>query len=438
MASQSVNLAPRRSLVEMCIKVAIDNIQKMNSLTGVPPRLVSDILRAVKSAHQLHQFETRSEDIYDETPPHWRRIIAKDFPKLSQEHQWVPSNPKSWYKVWKKYKKIQDESVAAATEALAQTFAAQQKEKDSKRTQVVLLGQARMLALPSLGKGVLRNVGGSSGGSTSHWSSQPPRPKPTPLSRVKTQVKAEAKRLKLATPTGSLVVRPGQIAKAPDSMIRDKRIERQFDPASTLAREPRQVVRPFIDIAERARDRERKEREERLLRIKNISKPPENVVNFDDDDDEHVDNSGGGMLDDLFGELEASAASSPSPESSSPVRQTSRPRGASHSPAKPASISLGAGIPGTSTASVPPSRRRGLLSAAPGLTKVTKVTRAVTSPPASTSPPANNSPPPVKLLPRSAPGLSPTASAPPASNFPIQKRKPVVDIFMRPRKRPRN
>ncbi|KAK0657108.1 hypothetical protein B0T16DRAFT_425454 [Cercophora newfieldiana] len=410
------------SLVEMCKKVASDNIHLIHGFGVMPAQLVSDILRAVRSADHLHELELHSEDIYEETPQHWRRIIAKDFPRLSREHQWVPSNPKSWYKVWKKYKAIHDESVAAATALLEKTFTEQQKAKDSKRTQLVTVEEARRLNLPKFGSGVLRAPHGS-GSPGSHWSAQPPRPKATPLAKVRTQVKAEAKRLRLATPTGRLPVTPGQVTKAPESFIRDKRVERRFDPASTLVRAP---GRPSsIGTAEIAREKARKEREERLLRIKGTSKhteePTENLLSFDDDDDREGGSSGGnnrGVLGDLFGELEAKAASPPSLTSTA--------------------------IPGPSTTKP---RRRGLLSAAPGSTSLVKVTRtATTSPTTSTSPPPTNttlpppktSSPPTKHL--SRPEASPSPPPPPHTSPPQALRPPKrkeVDIFMRPKKRVR-
>jgi elongin-A len=405
------------SLVDICKKVVFNNIQQIHSFGEMPPPLYSEFLRAVKSAHHLHELETNTpEEIYDYTPTHWRRIIAKDFPKLSKENGWVPSNPKSWYKVWKQYDRIQKESDAEATAILTQKLAAQQNERDMKRTQFVTLGQARRLDLPKLGAGVLRSssFGFSSSGSSasgsgsSHWSAQP-RPKATPLSRVRSQVKAEAKRLKLATPTGSLPVRSGQIIRAPDSFIRDKRVERQFDPAATLDRGPVMPgTRTVFDVAERAREKERKEREARLLRIKGASKPAENVVSFDDDDDD--DDDGGeddedtkgsdrSVLDDLFGELEAGATS---PTSASPPPSAPNPR------------------------------RRGLLSAAPG----SSVTRIAASPPAArTSRPSHTSPPP-KSLPRPENRLQ---SPPPALSPPFMQplKRKEVDIFMRPKKRVR-
>ena len=90
-----------RSLVEMCMKVAIENIHLITSLRNMPHQYIHKFLVAVRSAAQLHALEVDSdEDIYEDTPVHWKRIIAKDFPILSAKYNYVPKDPKSWYKVW--------------------------------------------------------------------------------------------------------------------------------------------------------------------------------------------------------------------------------------------------------------------------------------------------------------------------------------------------
>ena len=411
-------MAPR-SLVDMCIKVATDNINLITNLSNMPVKAVSEILRAVKSAHQLHGIESNSDDIWEEVQDHWRRIIKKDFPKLSEQHRWVPSNPKSWFKVWQKYKKLQTEADAAATDRLRQEFAAIQKEKDAHRTTFVSVAEAKR-KLPQLPRDVR-----SAGARAPHWSTQA-RPRASPLQKVKTQVRAEAKRLRTTNQAASSFSRPTQVLKAPESMIRDKRIERQFDPAAAVPavviRAPR--ARPVAD----ADEKERRDREARLLRIKGVGKDAApsaaNVLTFDDDDDDDDDGDddaaatgrqGKGYLDDLFDDLENSADDASMPSYSSASVSESRTENA-----KP--------------------RRRGLLSAAPGSTRVTRVAKLGPDPSVGTS----TSPPPTKPLPRSAAVSSASATAISTSTqvsvgfsgSPPQKRK-AVDIFMRGNKRPR-
>lgn len=83
------------------MKVALDNIHLITSLRNMPNQYVQQFLGAVRSAEQLNTIELDSdEDIYEDSPVHWRRIIARDFPILSRKNNFVPSNPRSWYKVW--------------------------------------------------------------------------------------------------------------------------------------------------------------------------------------------------------------------------------------------------------------------------------------------------------------------------------------------------
>src|SRR5690606_17056698 len=110
---------------ETALKVACDNTHLITSLANVPPQFTHVILKSVKSAHQLHALEENTEGLYLETGDHWRRIIQKDFAKMWNEHKWVADDPKNWYRVWSKYNKINQEKLAAATDALRQKFDAQ-------------------------------------------------------------------------------------------------------------------------------------------------------------------------------------------------------------------------------------------------------------------------------------------------------------------------
>ncbi|KAK3394150.1 hypothetical protein B0H63DRAFT_460182 [Podospora didyma] len=431
---------PPRSLLEMCMKVAIDNITLVDSFGSMPSRCVGELLRAVKSAKHLHTLEVNSDDIWDETPEQWKRLIKRDFGFLEQKYQWVPSNPRSWHRVYDKYKNLQDQNDAAATEKLQESFAAMRKEQQSKKSNIVGINEIRRLPrLPKDGRPVA---------SGSHWSSQARAPKKSVVQRISGQVAAESRRFKLATPTGKLPVKFGQVTRAPISMIEDKRIERQFDPTANLIQAPRSISRP------NPLDREREKGEARLLKIKGGTKksaapPPTgaNVLNFDDDneDDDYSSNknTGAGFLDDL--DLFGAA----SPEGAD-YNDQSPPAKRSRSDNMIGSSSIAKANAASSSQHSPLKRRRGgLLSAAPGITRVTRVPDV---PSKSPSPPAQS---------RSAPSVSnPAPSRPQASSASLSsladlataaftkteerprpklptKRKQPVNIFMQPKKRPR-
>ncbi|KAK5663462.1 hypothetical protein OQA88_3891 [Cercophora sp. LCS_1] len=419
-------MAPR-SLVEMSLRVVLDNATKITALTDMPPQFNHLILKNIKSAHQLHELEVNTEDLYLETEEHWRRIIQKDFSRLWEQHRWVADDPKNWYRVWNKYNKIHTESLAAATEALKQKFDQQKKEKDTKRAEFLHFNQTSRL--PSSKPISARNP---------HWSQTRPKAS-TPLSKVRSRVKAEASRLKL-TPKSIKAVTT-KIEKAPESMLEKVRIERQGNPAraAALAR-PNMTARARDDQMKQA-EKERKEMEARLLRIKGGPKAGEShhketPLAFSDDDEDNAGEERGGHLADLFDEIES----------------TSRP--AASSPAPGARPSTNAGLSTTA----PAARRRPLLSATPGANKATRV---AASPPKSSSSGDSASPPALKPTPR--PGAMPAISklGPPAPSVtitalsatvtsasasvvsapehsPQPKRKREVNVFMRPKKKIRH
>jgi len=371
-------MAPK-SLLEMCLRVATQHAETITSLAGVPSCAIPTILKGVKTAKALSEIEANSDDIYDQTGEHWERIIKKDFPSLYRKHRWVPENPRSWFKVWKKYKQVQDEEAAKATEELVNALEAEQSSH--KRAIIISSAQARRLPQPR------------AGGSRQHWTanlSSEPRPK-TVFQKLNRQVREESRRFRLATASGRAHVQQTQITQAPKAMIENIRRERQFDPAATLIRPARKPA-PASTAATKA-DRERAEREERLRRIKDGGKPKTsdppagNVISFDDDDDDEggqeAPRGKTGILtvDDLL----------PSTNRTKQGNLTKPPRPSSK-------IAGGA-------ASVAPSRHRqgggGLLSAAPGANSV----RSRTSPPTST-PPSNA----FSGNDSSAPSLSPSGS----------------------------
>ncbi|KAK3383197.1 hypothetical protein B0T24DRAFT_39255 [Lasiosphaeria ovina] len=460
-------MAPR-SLYAMGLRVALDNINLITGLGSMPPKAVTAILRAIKTASQLHAIELNSDDIYEETAEHWRRIIKQDFPFLSAEHKWIPSNPKSWHKIYEKYQTLQAQIDAAATEKLKNTYAAQQKAKEASKTHLIKnAAEARHLPpVPQDGKR-------QSTATTPHWSTQA-RPKQSFVQKARREAHDQAMRLKLSTPTGKLPVMPGQIKRAPESMITSKRIENQFDPTASIVRAPRTITRAS------ASDPDREEREARLLRIKNAGKAKTaaastsgaQVLSFDDDDDNIVDytptTSKGRFLDDL--ELDE-VAIKPEYESDSPPTPEMRPLKrapdgyrALSPPAKKHKIEEPSSPYSQNTkvysASSPPEtasptsqraplkRRRGLLSSAPGSNSVTPVVRAPILVPIAARGASPPPPDPVATGPSTSPSalndLNPfetvASSKPPArqpADSVVAGKKKRVDIFMKPKKRRR-
>ncbi|KAK3337010.1 hypothetical protein B0T19DRAFT_58250 [Cercophora scortea] len=461
-AQANPNMGPR-SLTQMCQRVAADNIKLVTSLAGVPSVYIGHILKAVTSPEQLHQIELNSEeDIYDETAEHWKRFIKRKYPYLLAKYQWVPSNPKSWHKVFGKYKKTQDELDAAATSNLMADFAARNEERISRTTKIVSLKDTRRLPQPK----EVRSFGGSRGG----WDGKP-RVKQSFLQKTAKQVKEEAMRLRLSTATGKLPVRAGQITRAPESMLMDKRIERQFDPAATLVRAPRPKSSASTSAsAVAAADQERQSREARLLQIKKAGSKPAppppsaNVLNFDDDDDDDQDTRPRPRRDraqedaDLFGDSQEFLAATPPGYAHSDDDNNNNNTGGgltiddldsmdTDNPPRPKS-KLTKPLPRSTTSHQEAHARRrpggGLLSAAPGSNRTILSARSPS--PKFSSPAQKPTPRPSSSTMATAASKAPERSRsssptqilqpPPLPRAP-PKRKPV-DIFnRRPAKKPR-
>jgi elongin-A len=304
-----------RSLAEMSLKVAIDNVKMIQSLGDIPPCYLDPILQAVKSAEQLHIIEINSYDIYDETEKHWKRIIKKDFPILANRHDYVPQNRKSWHKIYNKYKQLDNEQLAAATEKLMQGFAVHTQEKQSRASTIISAEKG----------GKLRKTKAKSGFNT-------PRSDNSFISNTRAQLRREAFRFNRPTPSGQLPVRPNQIKKPPPAMVDDHRrmaCGNSIPEPPPMIRTPRQRSAPNATGSAK----NRKEGESRLLQIKNGGRPntgpAKNVLSFSDDEGPNdslpndADLFGDADDDDLFGDLEQEkkASSAPSPQKSRPTPQ---------------------------------------------------------------------------------------------------------------------
>ena len=393
----------------MALKLAIDNVQDIYCLDEVPDQIASQILRAVKTPEHLRTIEKHSGDeIRDLTGEHWRRFILRKYGLLHKKHLWEPSNPREWHKVYEKYGKLQKESDEAATEALRATMAAVNNQKSSRTTTIVSAQVARRLPAP---KARPMSTGGFGGFKTSI---DPPMKRATFLQKATREAKLDAHRRKLAKPSVMLLARKTELTKAPERLLEEKRIQNQFDIDSAQVLEgPR--IRPVTTV----RSREQRDREARLLQIKNGGKSSStsfshapNVLSFSDDSDGHHSDSsrknnkrGSDELDDLFGDDDD--AGTPSPRKS---------------------VS-------------PPAKKRGLLSAAPGANGRPRpaAPSAPARPTSSTTtsrPPASSSQASSSSQTRRPQPTAPSTSATSSGSPPGAKRK-QANIFMKPAKKVR-
>jgi elongin-A len=386
-----------------------DQLLEITDVGGLPYDTVRPILMKIDNAAQLHAIEQNCPHIAEWDEECWRRLIKKHYPVLDSQHGTVPRNPASWHKVYAKYAKITAEAKAEAEAKLRAAFAGINKKKQESQSTI-----ENIRSLPRPPRDV-RTVGrkeaqGRRGGSNDtgelRWTAGS-RTKTTSGASVMRKVKREAAevaaRNKLMTPNGQLLVRQGQIKRAPQGMVHEQAVKR--NPALKIR--PQVARRP----EDEEHDRAMREREARLLKLK--AKGASILEDSDVDDDETNDYFGGGSrggaltvdhLEDLFDD----------------------------EPAKPQRPQKAA-LPG-----------KRLLSNAHGTSAPSKVYRAsgATSSSSSNRPsntnrsdakPVNRSPPSKPAyIPNSPPkSASTTVTSPEPKRMPMKRK--AVDVFMKPK-----
>ncbi|KAJ9157931.1 hypothetical protein NKR23_g582 [Pleurostoma richardsiae] len=446
---------PPRSLVEMCTAVCYHNLAHITDIGDMSYELMRPILMKIETADQLRLLEQNSPHIQGEDAEVWKKLIAKDFSIDAKKKNYVPRNPKSWYRVYARYQKEEREAMAIAEKQLMESFAGIKKEKEKHISKIV---DPRLLSNVANQPGKRRR-GGASGSSRLGFGGGKRtngNDGKSVMSKVRREVSEIANRLHLSTPTGQLSARPGQIKKAPEAMINDHRIAAQ--PA----------IRIHVPTKKRPREDDGLAEREARLRAAKKQKRPEPVEVGDDD---------------LFGEDESAGSiasprgASPSPPPTSPgrvaaapPRRPSSPTGRkamgmgmllSRRPGSPAKIRVVADpahtpkstaeSPGAKAASRQPTQTPKITEApkprAASIGSKTAERRPVYDPPVKYATVARSrSPTPVSIR---APGKSspsppresgsprsptlPAGSPKEAPVVPLRKKK-TVDVFMRPKK----
>ncbi|KAK4105833.1 hypothetical protein N658DRAFT_135184 [Parathielavia hyrcaniae] len=201
------------SLVDICLRKALKNISLITSVGNMPFKYTQPLLQAVKTATQLREMELNgdSDDIYDHTAEHWQRLINVRFRLLVKKHNLAPSDPRSWHEVYELYEDLDAQDAAAATELMKQQFS--QAQTNTRHSTYISASEAKKVLPGKAGK-AKRGFGA-------------PREKRTFMVKAREQVRLEASRFNLRTPTGQLPVATGQIKKAPETLVNEARIRSQ-------------------------------------------------------------------------------------------------------------------------------------------------------------------------------------------------------------------
>lgn len=438
------------TLVDICIRKCIKHAAMIHDLGDLPFHLAKPILRRIDSANQLREIELNSPHFADETTEIWKKLIARDFPNWHKKN-YVPKNPRSWYRVYAKYKRENDAELAAAQDKLKNAFSALKAHKDARTT-----GSIQTKDLPRLPKDG-RPVGAARGpgrGLPDHltWGGGS-RTKLTDgqsfLKKARREAREIAYRRQLATPTGKLKVPEGQITRAPEAMVQQYRVQKQEELRIRAPRKPKSE-------AQLAEEAERRDREARLLKIKNLAGArPAQMVSDSEDDDEDEDYGEGyrGLEDilgydddnpDIFGGGEEEGATS-EPQQPSETNLQRNPSAATYhpdsssAPSKRPALLSNSRKPGSGLLNFKPSAQKHASHSPPKPSAEPSRAAQQSSAPAKPQQAVHTSPPvkprPAQVSPPLRPQSTPAASPPPAM---MRKRKPQVDVFMRQNKKPRN
>ncbi|KAI1093474.1 RNA polymerase II transcription factor SIII subunit A-domain-containing protein [Rostrohypoxylon terebratum] len=288
-----------KSLVELCTKVCIRNVNEIYDIGDMPYSVVRPILLNVNDAQQLLQLEKASPQIQGDDSECWQRLIQRDFPQQLKKQRLVPDDPTLWYMIYQRYKKLEAEEKQAAIRKLSNGFKNITKEKQAKAVKAVNFDKkvhGRIPGQRTTGLPIGRHVTGSGGLTWGGGSRTKTSTSQGILQKARREAAEISRRKQLSTPTGQLLVRKGQITKAPLGMIEEHKTKSL--PALAVRRGPIQA--PTRSNGERW-ERQQKEREARLLKAKSgpITKGV-TVVSYEDlkddvDDYSDSEREGGGL-----------------------------------------------------------------------------------------------------------------------------------------------
>lgn len=442
---------PVKPLAALCLQTILKHIELVSGIGHELPHdnpHVQRILAKVSSANQLREIELNSPQLQGHTEKFWRELIRREFPGARKKN-YVPSDPTGWWKIYKRHKKEHDESLNAATAALKSAFDGLAAEKGKNVS--LLVNRSQLPKPPRTGRALgTRGTGqrNANTGSLSFTSGSK-----TKLNSGKNVLKrARREAMDVAAKRGALgkMARPigapsSQMKAAPPSLLEHKRVAAQ------------PVFRVPSGLSTNKPAPARKRESSPVYARKEDS--PDPIV---------VDVSSGDDADALFDDIDAQSPPAKRPRlgprsSTPPPKDPLFDSDGYESPrAKPTSAKPKAtptSVAGPSKSAPPKRKGPAVLPGKPGASRFLAQSSASSGKAAVPKKPLKTSPPPMSTASASAAGAKapgkPSSTAgsrseagraslpqgkPAASGSapqpPIVRRKPKVDVFMKPRKRP--
>ena len=444
---------PVKTLAALCLHTILKHIELVSGLGHELPHdnpHVQRILSKVSSAKQLREIELNSPQLQGHTEKFWIELIRREFPG-SRKKNYVPSDPTGWWKIYKRHKKEHDESLDAATAALKNAFDGLAAEKGKNVS--LLVNRSQLPKPPRTGRALRTRGTGQRNDNTGSLSfTSGSRTKLTSGKNVLKRARREAmdvaaKRGVLGKTTRPIGAPSTQMKAAPPSLREHHRVAAQPEfrvPSGLTTNKP---------VPARKRD-----------------SSPAHGRKGDSPNPIVVDVSSGNDVNPLFDDIDAQSPPAKRPRLSL-RRSTPPPKDplfdsdgdesprAKPAPAKPKMTpSSGAG-----PSKPAPLKRTGaaVLPGKPGASRFLAQSSTSSGKTSVSKKPLKSSPPPKQPVSASAAGAKAPAKPSPGSGAgagagagrasspqgkpsasgsapqpPIVRRKPKVDIFMKPRKRP--
>jgi elongin-A len=126
---------PADTLQKMAQRQAMRCAPNISSVGDMPVKLVRPIVLKIRNPDQLYQLEQSSPQIIGHIDDCWLSIMQQNIPGYSKKpHR--PTDPKNWYKVYRKLKKEADAKAAADAERLKAMYDSINREKQDNLAKV--------------------------------------------------------------------------------------------------------------------------------------------------------------------------------------------------------------------------------------------------------------------------------------------------------------
>ncbi|KIW22684.1 uncharacterized protein PV07_10957 [Cladophialophora immunda] len=126
---------PADSLLDMARRACARNVHRITDIGDLDYDLIRPILLKIESPEKLHQLELSSPQIIGHDAELWLNFIKRDIPDWDlKRHE--PSNPKNWYKVYRKLKAEATKDSSNDEAALKAALAVIQKGKEQNTAEI--------------------------------------------------------------------------------------------------------------------------------------------------------------------------------------------------------------------------------------------------------------------------------------------------------------